>query len=115
MTFFCIFANKASLLQKIERETYMTVNRVGGEAFSRFTDNEGTLNDLKARTGSIGRAVAELKAGEPISMKPNFRIARIGPGWVLGSMEALSKLVSPATIVAGKHFSSHMHSKQPLF
>ena len=62
--------------QKIERETNRTVTRVGGEAYSRFTENDGTFNDLKARTGSIGRAVAELKAGQPISLKPNFRIAR---------------------------------------
>lgn len=72
-----MLANSCSLLgQKIERERHMTVSRVGGEAFSRLTDNHGTFNDLKARTGSIGRAVAELKAGEPLSMKPNFRIAR---------------------------------------
>jgi hypothetical protein len=53
----------------------MTTTRGGGEEFSRLNNNSGTLNALKARTSSIGRATAELK-GRDMTHERNFRIAR---------------------------------------
>jgi hypothetical protein len=67
--------------------------------------NNGSLNQLKARSGTIGRATALLKAGGGLdTSNQRFRLARIGPGWVLGSNEAVSGLQHPGSLVAGMFF-----------
>lgn len=66
--------------------------------------NNGSLNQLKARTGSIGREMARLKAGGDDKTNQSFRLARIGPGWVLGSIEAVSGLQHPGSLIAGMTF-----------
>jgi hypothetical protein len=67
--------------------------------------NNGSLNQLKARTGSIGKEMALLKAGGGHDVtNQSFRLARIGPGWVLGAIEAVSGLEHPGSTIAGMAF-----------
>jgi hypothetical protein len=64
--------------------------------------NSGSLSQLKARTGSIGREMARLKAGGGNgTTNQSFRLARVGPGWVLGSIEAVSGVQHPGSLIAG--------------
>jgi hypothetical protein len=92
--------------QKIERNSNFTLSRVGNnEVNRRMSMNNGSLNQLKARTGSIGREMARLKAGGGNdTTNQSFRLARVGPGWVLGSIEAVSGMQHPGSLVAGMTF-----------
>jgi len=84
-------------VMKIERYSDATLSRVG----SRTTIGiSGSLNQLKARSGSIGRQLARMKASMAETPFRTFRVARIGPGWVHGSMEALTGLPNPGSTVA---------------
>jgi CRP-like cAMP-binding protein len=59
----------------------------------------GSLNALRARSGTIARQSAQIKAaaaeikggggGAGSILQTTFRLARIGPGWVIGDQEAL--------------------------
>jgi CRP-like cAMP-binding protein len=54
----------------------------------------GSLNALKARSATIARQSAQLKASAEnrsgaAGIQTTFRLARIGPGWVIGDQEAL--------------------------
>jgi hypothetical protein len=67
--------------------------------------NNGSLGQLKARSGSIGREMARLKAGGGNdTTNQSFRLARVGPGWVLGSIEAVSGMQHPGSLIAGMTF-----------
>jgi CRP-like cAMP-binding protein len=69
--------------------------------------NNGSLSQLKARTGSIGKEMARLKAGGGNdTTNQSFRLARVGPGWVLGSIEAVSGMQHPGSLIAGMTFVS---------
>lgn len=86
-------------LQKIERPSDATLSRVGSS--STFYGNAGSLNQLKARSGTIGRQLAKMKDTIADSSVRNIRVARIGPGWVLGNTEALTGTANPGSAVAG--------------
>jgi len=62
----------------------------------------GSLNQLKARSSTIGRELAKIKARRSEPRTQSFRVARIGPGWVLGSIEALSGHASVGSNIAGE-------------
>lgn len=64
--------------------------------------NSGSLNQLRARSGTIGRQLAKMKDSLADPAARNVRMARLGPGWVLGSMEALTGMINPGVAVAGK-------------
>jgi hypothetical protein len=95
-----------SIPQKIERNSNFTLSRVGNnEVNRRMSMNHGSLNQLKARTGSIGKEMARLKAGGGNdTTNQSFRLARVGPGWVLGSIEAVSGMQHPGSLIAGMTF-----------
>ena len=101
--------NRRAVFQKIERNADFTMSRAtSSEALSRLSQNQHSLNALHARTGSIGREIARLKAGGLEARNQTFRVARVGPGWVLGSIEALSGTAHPGTMVAGKKIHFHV-------
>jgi hypothetical protein len=60
---------------KIERAADFTFGRSRNDIFDRFK-NDGTLNHLHARTGSVGREIARLKAIGLDAQTRNVRIAR---------------------------------------
>jgi len=68
---------------------------------------------LKARSSLVARQVAHVKAQK--GAKQAFRLARIGPGWILGEHEALSGLVSSgATATAVDYCRLHFISYSTL-
>lgn len=68
-------------------------------ASSNVTDG-GTISGLKARSGSIGREYARLKASNSAPQKRSFRLARVGAGWVVGTVEAVSGMENPGLHIA---------------
>ena len=91
---------------KVERNADETMTRKGnGDTFSRTATNSwGSLNHLKAT--EVTRAIAEMKAkGNKAWDRHSFRVARVGPGWVLGQSEALSEVANPGVSIAGTLFS----------
>jgi hypothetical protein len=58
----------------------------------------GSLRRMKGSGGSIGRRSLG-EQGEKTSH--HFRIARIGPGWVVGTIEGASGVQNPGYHVAG--------------
>ena len=87
---------------KVERNADETMTRKGnGDTFSRAATNSwGSLNHLKAT--DVTRAIAEMKAkGNKSWDRQSFRVARVGPGWVLGQTEALSDVANPGVCIAG--------------
>lgn len=92
-----------SSLQKIERNADFTLSRAGSNEINRrMSMNNNSLNQLNARSGSIGKEMARLKeGGGNDASSQRFRLARIGPGWVLGSIEAVSGTQHPGSHVAG--------------
>lgn len=87
---------------KIERHSDATLSRSGSTNTLSRLGNAGSLNELRARSGTIGRQLAQMKASMPDSTARTFRVARIGPGWVIGSLEALTGQANPGSIVAGR-------------
>lgn len=65
-------------------------------------NNFDSIGHLKARSGTIARQVALMKDQKQLEMQ-TFRLARIGPGWVIGSHEALGGAQSPGVTVAVDH------------
>ena len=91
---------------KVERNADETLTRKGnGDTFSRTATNSwGSLNHLKAT--DVTRAIAEMKAtGNRSWERRSFRVARVGPGWVLGQSEALSEVANPGVSIAGASFT----------
>jgi len=84
------YSHNSTLQKKIERDTSMATHT---RSLRKGVINDGgTVTGLKIRTGSIGREYARLKAADSASHKQSFRLARIGPGWVVGAVEAVSGL-----------------------
>jgi hypothetical protein len=61
--------------------------------------NQGSIGEMNARY-AFSRGMARLNGSS------RFRLARIGPGWVLGSLEAVCGNPHPGTFVAGMYFES---------
>jgi CRP-like cAMP-binding protein len=74
----------------------MTRTRSGS---SGTYNNFDSIGHLKARSGTVARKVAMLKDQKQYRIQ-TFRLARIGPGWVIGSHEALSGIQSQGVTVA---------------
>ena len=90
------------LVQKIDRVSEITNTRSG------MGTSTYSLNQLKARSTTIGRHFAGVKAMKEESPSQTFRVARVGPGWVLGTIEALSGLINPGSTVAGMDSSQEV-------
>lgn len=87
--------------QKIERDSSVTLTRgsLAGSLPSGLSfDSDSSIGHVKARSSS--RRAAELKAAGQ-ERATHFRVARIGPGWVLGSMEGASGHQNTGNHVAG--------------
>lgn len=95
-------------LMKVERDPSYTMTRGSNASLRRkvgpgFANqrlfNEGSIGHLRARTATIGRKGALLKAtaGHRTRTSHNLRLARIGPGWVVGAIEGLTGLKNPGT------------------
>lgn len=96
---------------KVERNADETLTRKGnGDTFSRNATNSwGSLNHLRAT--DVTRAIAEMKAkGNRSWERRSFRVARVGPGWVLGQNEALSDVANPGVSIAGR-FSARQYKR----
>ena len=70
---------------RIEKDADQTLTR--GQSTLTRSRSYGTLNNLHARSGTLGRQRAAFKAStrEPM-MTRTFRLARIGPGWYVRMM-----------------------------
>lgn len=82
-------------VQKIERDADLTANTRGltnRSVLSRAGHfvGGGSISGLKARTGSVGREVSRMKAFKRGQTQQTFRLARVGAGWVVGAIEAVS-------------------------
>ena len=75
---------------KIERDASETLTR--GRSTLNRSRNFGTLGNLHARSGTVGRQRAAMRANAREPMTQTFRLARIGPGWVCGAIEGASGL-----------------------
>ena len=84
---------------KIERDASETLTR-GRSTLTRSRGSSGTLGNLHARSGTLGRQRAALKATSRDNMTQTFRLARIGPGWVCGAIEGASGLRNAGVHVA---------------
>mmetsp|Transcript_5493 Transcript_5493/g.11249 ORF Transcript_5493/g.11249 Transcript_5493/m.11249 type:complete len:1101 (-) Transcript_5493:2-3304(-) len=100
---------------KVERNADETITRKGnGDTFSRTATNSwGSLNYLKA--AEVTRVIAEMKAkGNKSWDRQSFRVARVGPGWVLGQSEALGDVPNPAEFIAVSKCELHYISYEKL-
>lgn len=84
---------------RIERSTDSTGSLTRTRRSTGTYNNFDSIGHLKARSGSVARQVALLKDQKQYDMQ-TFRLARIGPGWVIGNHEALSGLESPGATIA---------------
>ena len=97
---------------KVERDPTYTMTRgskaslrrkIGpGIACQRVAGEGGSISHLNARSATIGREAAILKATTGFRSRTShtFRLARIGPGWVVGAIEGASGLRNPGVHVA---------------
>jgi hypothetical protein len=78
--------------------------------------NGGSISDLRHRSGTIGRDYAKLKSTNMQRQQQNFRLARIGAGWVVGAVEAVSGLensgVHLAVTECRLHYISYCRMEQ---
>lgn len=67
--------------------------------------NQDSIGHLNARSGTLGREAAlfKRKAKGPTEMtEQSFRLARIGPGWVVGMIEECSGMRRSGVYVCGR-------------
>ena len=83
---------------KIERDATETLTR--GRSTLTRSRSSSTLGNLHARSGTLGRQRAAMKAASRDNMTQTFRLARIGPGWVCGAIEGASGLKHAGVHVA---------------
>lgn len=93
------------LLQKIERDSGRTANTrsLRGSPSIRRSNliaDGGSISGLKVRSGTIGREYASLKASHSAPQQQSFRLARVGAGWVVGTVEAVSGMENPGLHLA---------------
>ena len=72
----------------------------------RIGINDDSLGRVSARSRSIGQEVARMKA-RVRDKNGMFRVARVGPGWVVGVIEALSGSENPGHAFAVSHCRLH--------
>jgi CRP-like cAMP-binding protein len=83
---------------KIERDATETLTR-GRNTLTR-NRGSGTIGHLHARSGTVGKQRAAIKASSREATTQTFRLARIGPGWVCGAIEGASGLKNTGVHVA---------------
>lgn len=88
----------ASGLLKIERDSNMSLTRncttanSGGQ--SLMWNSKNSLSNLQARGSTMGKQAALLKSGAQHRTVESFvRLARVGPGWVAGTLESVQHSV----------------------
>lgn len=91
------FVEKGEL--RIERSTDFTRNTLTRSGFSATFTPVDSIGHLRARQGTIARQIAQLKDSRDPGTQ-TFRLARIGPGWVIGDHEALSGLAPCGATIA---------------
>ena len=83
----------------------------------------GSISGLKARSGTVGREYARQKASTSTPQQQSFRLARVGAGWVVGAVEAVSGMENPglhlAVTASRLHYLSYsqmekLEKKNPL-
>lgn len=91
---------------KVERDVDATLTRKGnGDTLSRNATNHwASLNHVNARGSEMAEQIAKAKANSQAWHQPKFRVARIGPGWVIGAGEILSQTILEGVRIAGKYF-----------
>lgn len=97
---------------KVERDPTYTMTRGSkaslrrkmppGFACQRVAGKGGSISQLNARAATIATEAALLKSttGYRARTSHTFRLARIGPGWVVGAIEGASGLKNPGMHVA---------------
>jgi hypothetical protein len=93
---------------KIERDSSVTLTRgsvhdISLDGFTSSFDSDSSVGQMKARSASLRRRAAQMK-GPGQERTTHFRVARVGPGWILGSMEGLSGNQNSGYHVAGTSF-----------
>ena len=92
---------------KVEQNAHDTLTRSGSR--STLTGHaQMSLNVLKARSIPVTPQAPGMSHQE----RREFRVARIGPGWVLGTGESLTGMSNPGKYVAGT--LSHIHTSLSL-
>ncbi|KAL7572078.1 hypothetical protein ACA910_001722 [Epithemia clementina (nom. ined.)] len=81
---------------KVEQNAHDTVTRTGSKLTLGGSAQMHSLNVLKAR--SI--PVTHQAPGTGVLERRDFRVARIGPGWVLGTGESLTGVGNPGKYIA---------------
>lgn len=91
--------------QKIERDAGQTLTRgsVGSLDLNRFGSG-GSITQVDSVTQLSALIEAQTAAEKDTQ---SFRLARIGPGWVAGTLEAVSGLRRPGEYVAVTHCRLH--------
>jgi hypothetical protein len=92
-------------IMKIERDSSVTLTRgniadIPLDGFTSSFDSDSSVGQMKARSASLRRRAAQMKAAGQ-ERTTHFRVARVGPGWILGSMEGLSGNQNSGHHVAG--------------
>jgi len=70
---------------KIERDASLTA----GTRRSHFPDPGGSISKLRVRSGTMANEYARLKEANSGPQRQTFRLARVGPGWIVGAVEAV--------------------------
>jgi hypothetical protein len=81
--------------KKIERDSSVTLTRGSLtqntlELTRSSFDSEGSIGQMNARSKTMARRVEKTIKSAGHVNTTHFRLARIGPGWVLGSIEGAS-------------------------
>lgn len=87
---------------KVERDPNLTLKRgstgshIGTIYATPRITKDASFSELRVRTATIGREAAKLKkASKMISETKNVRLAKFGPGWVVGSLEGCAQILVP--------------------
>lgn len=68
---------------------------------NQWNSNDGSIGQFKARTPTIGKKTSYLKSHKRAERNSHtFRLARIGPGWVIGGLESCAGLRNPGIYTA---------------
>jgi hypothetical protein len=99
---------------RIEHSSHYTTHASQQPTFSRSQDptspignrlSDASIGHLNARTGTFGRQAALIKStmgGHNVLTQQSFRLARIGPGWVVGMREECSGMRRVGVYFAGE-------------
>jgi anti-anti-sigma regulatory factor/CRP-like cAMP-binding protein len=103
------FASMAQLnpLQKIEHETSATLTRGGTFRSSSIRDPQANVSRTDSLTRIQAMEYSNILEASRSEESRTFRLARIGPGWIAGTLEAVSGRQRPGKHVAVTHCRLH--------